>query len=225
MWKLRNAAGRNQKAQRGPALRLTNTSRTRRCFICAAFTASLCLASGAAAQPMFPFSRTFAAGDGDTIRVEAAKTERDGCIIEALSVGAAGRAVAARLHIPHPVFRIEAADLTGDGRAELCVGVIKRTRYDTALRKRLFVYRITARTIRPLWLGSHIGGLMEDFRIAATPSGPRIVAVTREIERSRYAVAIWKWSRFGPVFDSYAARRLPLRAAMKFRTNTETEPT
>jgi hypothetical protein len=224
MWKLRSGNTRNQKFKRRKALNIHYATHARRFFFRAAFAAMLCLAARASAQQLFPFEKEFSAGDSDALRVEATKTKDNGCIIKTGFKETADEAGTLRIHIQHPVFRIEAIDLTGDGRAELCVGVVKRTRYDSAERKRLFVYRITARSIRPLWLGSHLGGMMEDFRLIHTDSGPRILAVVREAQPSRYYIAVWKWSRFGPVFERYAARFLSLQAAMNLCTEIATEP-
>ena len=74
--------------------------------------------------------------------------------------------------LPYPTFRFACGDLTGDGLPEIGVGVIKRTRFSPEPDKRLWVFHLTeGRLIRPLWMGSHVGGRLRDFRF----DGDRIV--------------------------------------------------
>jgi hypothetical protein len=67
--------------------------------------------------------------------------------------------------LPYPTFRFCCGDLTGDGIPEIGVGVIKRTRFSPETDKRLFLFHLTdGRLIRPLWMGSHVGARLDDFR-------------------------------------------------------------
>ena len=66
--------------------------------------------------------------------------------------------------IPYPVYRVDCGDLTGDGVPEICVGVIKKTRYRPVLDKRLFIFKLHRGIfIRPLWLGSRVSNPLIDF--------------------------------------------------------------
>lgn len=67
--------------------------------------------------------------------------------------------------LPYPVYRFDCGDLTGDGAPEVCVGVVKPTRYWPEGR-RLFIYHLyRGRYIRPLWLGSRVGRTLLDFYV------------------------------------------------------------
>lgn len=67
--------------------------------------------------------------------------------------------------IPYPVYRFDCGDLTGDDIPEICVGVIKATRY-WPVGRRLFIYHLyRGRYIRPLWLGSRVGYPLKDFTV------------------------------------------------------------
>ncbi len=69
------------------------------------------------------------------------------------------------LQLPYPVYRFDCGDLTGDGVPEICVGVVKPTRYWPNGR-RLFIYHLyRGRYIRPLWLGSRVGRPLLDFSV------------------------------------------------------------
>ena len=68
--------------------------------------------------------------------------------------------------LPYPTFRLSCGDLDEDGIPEIGVGVIKSTRYSPVADKRLFLFHLTGGVdIRPLWLGTHVGGLLDDFSI------------------------------------------------------------
>ncbi|MBR1379756.1 MAG: nuclear receptor-binding factor 2 [Bacteroidaceae bacterium] len=68
--------------------------------------------------------------------------------------------------LAYPVFRFDCGDLTGDGLPEVAVGVVKPTRYWPQSDRRLFIFHFFhGRLIRPLWLGSRVGGRLVDFCI------------------------------------------------------------
>ena len=72
--------------------------------------------------------------------------------------------VADEWQLAYPVFRFDCGDLTGDGLPEVAVGVVKPTRYWPQPDRRLFIFHLFhGRLIRPLWLGSRVGGRLVDF--------------------------------------------------------------
>lgn len=74
--------------------------------------------------------------------------------------------VADEWQLHYPVFRFDCGDLTGDGLPEVAVGVVKPTRYWPQPDRRLFIFHLFhGRLIRPLWLGSRVGGRLIDFCI------------------------------------------------------------
>ena len=100
--------------------------------------------------------------------------------------------------IPYRTYRFCTGDIDGDGRAEAMVGVIKRTRFDKEMGRRLFIYKNLGGRIRPLWMGSRLGGILEDFRY--TDGKIRSLETDR---RGLYYVAEYKWHQFGLDFERF----------------------
>lgn len=74
--------------------------------------------------------------------------------------------VADEWQLTYRLFRFDCGDLTGDGLPEVAVGVVKPTRYWPQPDRRLFIFHLfRGRLIRPLWLGSRVGGRLVDFCI------------------------------------------------------------
>ena len=102
-----------------------------------------------------------------------------------------------RYAIHKPVFRLETGDVDGDGSADAIVGIVGRTRHDPRYLKRLHIYKNVNGRIRPLWMGSQLGGILEDFRfidgqihtLQSTTDG-RMVEMTH------------RWRKFGLGADS-----------------------
>lgn len=103
-----------------------------------------------------------------------------------------GREVSA-FSLPYPTYRFCCGDLTGDGIPEIGVGVIKPTRFSPQPDKRLFLFHLTeGRLIRPLWMGSHVGARLDDFRF----DGPLIRTTERNASDSLIH-RTYKLSSFG----------------------------
>lgn len=112
----------------------------------------------------------------------------------------------------YPVYRFLKGDVNNDGYEDIAVGVIKPTSRDTVARKRLFLFQIKNRSIAPLWLGSSLGNLIEDFTLLQADSLTLVRSI--EIEKSnRYLVAEYEWRGFGLWFRRYLYRELSLREA------------
>ncbi len=147
----------------------------------------------------------------DSLTVTLSPARSAGCIVR-LTRGAAGQGLA-RVHIEHNVFRAEVCDINGDGRPDVCLGVIKPTRYDSAPRRRVQFYTYDGRRLRPLWLGSRLGMPLEDFRIVRHAGIDRVLTLERERRRGTYAVGLWEWRSFGLSFVEYMCRGATARAA------------
>lgn len=117
-----------------------------------------------------------------------------------------------RWKLPYPVFRFQTGDIDSDGSEEMLVGVIKRTRFDSSLNKRIFIFNNYEGTVRPLWLGSRLGIPLIDFRFIRTPDGPCIRIVGKE-ENGQFLVADYVWNQFGLEFKRYVIRNIPIEKA------------
>ena len=69
-----------------------------------------------------------------------------------------------RWELPYPVYRFCTGDVDGDGSIDAMVGVIKSTRYFKEVGRRIFIFKNYHGLVRPLWMGSKLGGILEDFR-------------------------------------------------------------
>lgn len=111
--------------------------------------------------------------------------------------------------LPYPVYRFCTGDVDGDGSIDAIVGVIKSTRYFPEVGRRIFIFKNYHGLVRPLWLGSKLGGILEDFRFRD--------GVIRSLERTadgRYVVAEYRWAHFGMGFERFLARNVGKDEAM-----------
>ena len=105
--------------------------------------------------------------------------------------------------LPYPVYRMDTGDVNGDGSTDALVGVIKSTRFYPEKGRRLFIFKNYHGLIRPLWLGSKLGGELCDFRFADGR-----VRSMEAIAEGRYVVAEYRWSGFGLVFERFVAENI-----------------
>lgn len=112
--------------------------------------------------------------------------------------------------LPHPVYRFETGDVDGDGNTDALVGVIKKTRFHRETGRRIFIFKEVNGKARPLWLGSKLGGILQDFRF--------IDGRVRSLEASSdslYSVAEWRWKDFGLQFERFLVHRTDKITATK----------
>ncbi|MDH6305014.1 hypothetical protein M2459_001751 [Parabacteroides sp. PF5-5] len=123
--------------------------------------------------------------------------------------------------LDYPVYRYDSGDITGNGKPDIAVGVIKPTRFDPKPDKRLFIFRITDDFyIRPLWLGSRVSQPLEDFCIRRDEIRHMVCTIERE-QSGNYLVAEYRWRGFGLDFERYIEREIPLKKAKKLLQDNE----
>jgi hypothetical protein len=139
--------------------------------------------------------------------------------------GEAGRK-ADEWRLPYPVYQFQTGDVDGDGSIDAMVGVIKKTRF-YPLGKRLFIFKqIDAKAtasmhrrklVRPMWLGSKLGGNLEDFRFVAPADGDSLgrIRALESTTDSLFAVSDYKWSGFGMKFDHLIIKGVDKETALK----------
>jgi hypothetical protein len=103
-----------------------------------------------------------------------------------------------RWELPFPTYRFCAGDLNGDGQDEAMVGVIKATRFYPEPARRLYIFKNVRGRIRPLWMGSKLGGILQDFRYV----GGRVRSLETD-KGGRYYVAEYSLRTFGLAFDRF----------------------
>jgi hypothetical protein len=117
-----------------------------------------------------------------------------------------------------PVYKFLKGDINNDGQDDIAVGVIKSTRNDSIVRKRIFVYQVRNNAIIPLWLGSSLGRPLEDFNIHTQDSVTYIRSIEKE-KSDRYLVGEYQWFGFGLSFRKYIAREATLNEARDYLEN------
>ena len=115
-----------------------------------------------------------------------------------------------RWKLPYPVYQFQTGDVDGDGKTDAMVGVIKSTRYFSEKAKRLFIFKNYEGHVRPLWLGSRLGGILQDFRF--------VNGLIRSLETTtdnRYVVAEYQWEHFGMSFRRFLAKNVSREEAQQ----------
>ena len=112
--------------------------------------------------------------------------------------------------LPYPVYRMETGDVDGNGTIEALVGVIKSTRFYPEKGRRLFIFKNYKGLIRPMWLGSKLGGKLQDFHFI----NGRVRSLETNI-KEQYAVAEYRWDDFGMAFVRYLIRDADKAEAME----------
>lgn len=100
-----------------------------------------------------------------------------------------------------PVYRFCTADVNGDGSTDAVVGVFRASRYFKVPSKRVFVFKNFDGDIRPLWLGSRLGGDLVDFTVV---DGSKIRAIEKN-STGGYEVSDYGWHGFGLGFERHIA--------------------
>lgn len=114
-----------------------------------------------------------------------------------------------RWELPYPVYQFCMGDVDGDGSMDAMVGVVKSTRYFQEKGRRIFIFKNYHGLVRPLWMGSKLGGILEDFRF----TDGKIRSLERTMD-GKYVVAEYRWAHFGMGFERFLARNVSQEEAM-----------
>lgn len=108
-------------------------------------------------------------------------------------------------------WKLVLADVDGDRRTDLLVGLHKSTRFFPAPHACLFVYRFTGSTVKPLWLGSSLGAPLVDFAAGPVGKDPRAqLCALQRARDGRWELALFRWRDFGFALEG---KRGPWRSA------------
>ena len=148
-------------------------------------------------------------------------------------LGVKGGSKSDEWRLAHPVYQFQTGDVDGDGSEDAMVGVIKKTRY-YPMGKRLFIFkqidgyggagvrgrdgaRIPRKLVRPMWLGSKLGGILEDFRFVEPAEGDSMgrIRALESTTDSLYVVSDYKWSGFGMKFERFIIKGVDKETALR----------
>ena len=123
--------------------------------------------------------------------------------------------------LPYPVYQFQTGDVDGDGHIDAMVGVVKPTRFYPEKGRRLFIFKQVNGKARPLWLGSKLGGILQDFRfidgrIRSLETARTTVPPHHRTTDTIYVVAEYKWGGFGMAFDHYIIKGTDKETATKY---------
>ena len=149
--------------------------------------------------------------------------------------------------LPYPVYQFQTGDVDGDGSEDAMVGVVKGTRFYPQKARRLFIFKQidghssngeACKKVRPMWMGSKLGGILEDFRFIApadtanttdtadttdtahpsdSATGDRRgrIRALESTTDSLYVVSDYVWSGFGMKFDRFIIKGVDKLTAIK----------
>lgn len=128
--------------------------------------------------------------------------------------------------LPYPVYRFCTGDVNGDGSPDALVGVVKRTRFHHEMGRRIFIFKKVDGKVRPLWMGSKLGGILQDFRVVEDGSPkthkpqktytPCIIRALETTTDNRYVVSEYRWEGFGLAFDRFLIKNTDKETAYKY---------
>lgn len=95
-------------------------------------------------------------------------------------------------------WKLELADVDGDGVMDLLTGVRKTTHYDQEEKNRFFVFDYTEGKLVKKWTGSQIAGTWNDFYVKDfLPVKGEEVLFVSQTEGNRERLGIYYWFNFG----------------------------
>ncbi len=95
-------------------------------------------------------------------------------------------------------WKLELADVDGDGVTDILTAVRKTTHYDTVEKNRFFVFDYTEGKLVKKWTGSQIAGTWSDFYVRDfLPMEGEEVLFLSQTEEGRKRLGIYYWFKFG----------------------------
>ena len=114
-----------------------------------------------------------------------------------------------RWSLSAPVYRFCTGDVDGDGSEDAMVGVLRKTRYFQEEGHRIWIFKNYHGLIRPLWMGSKLGGILQDF--CFTDGRIRSLECTTD---GKYVVAEYRWAHFGMGFERFLVKNVSREEAL-----------
>lgn len=115
-----------------------------------------------------------------------------------------------RWALKFPVYQFCTGDVDGDGVVDAMVGVVKATRFDPQVARRLFIFKNYKGRIRALWMGSRLGGILENFRFVDGK-----VYTLQSTNDGKYVVLRHQWRKFGLGADEFIVKGVSRQEALE----------
>lgn len=99
-------------------------------------------------------------------------------------------------------WKLEIADVDGDGKHEIIIGIIKSTKFFPKPHNCLFIYDWKNGHAFPKWLGSSLGKPFTDFLFADLDNmvGDELIALETNLDGKK-SLAVYRWNSFGFTLD------------------------
>jgi poly-gamma-glutamate synthesis protein (capsule biosynthesis protein) len=99
-------------------------------------------------------------------------------------------------NLRYPLYRFALGDVNEDGKTNIFIGVVKTTKFDPMVKKRLFIFQIHDGIIKPLWLGSRLEFPVCDFTVFNENKNIFVKTLEKNYEEL-YCISIYDYGNFG----------------------------
>ncbi len=95
-------------------------------------------------------------------------------------------------------WKLETADVDGDGILDIILGVYKKTRFFSYPHNCLFVFGWNQKDVFPKWLGSRLSKPFVDFTFAEVDgkNGAELISIEKTSYK-KYCIVVYRWCGFG----------------------------
>lgn len=115
-----------------------------------------------------------------------------------LQISRGGKAVWSGVPSKWKPWKLQIADVDGDGNLEIAIGVFKSTKFFPKPHNCLFIYGWSGDEALPKWLGSSLGRPFTEFLFADLDDVPGDELLAIETARDRKtSIAVYRWDSFG----------------------------